>query len=137
MRLRRLRVQQKRSALFKAAAAEHNVSHLTCRGTEIFWREAVLIEDGSDLDSKIGIGLGIGPDHEKEMPRIDPLHLAGGDPILDHQRFAVHPVAQFALQEIADLRRAMDDLIGEDARGEGALPRQFDQWTQRYLLLLL
>jgi hypothetical protein len=52
------------------------------------------------------------------MPRIDRLHLAGLHPAADHFGFLRYPILQLVLQEIADPRRAVDQLVGEDPGGE-------------------
>ena len=78
-------------------------------------------EHGAHLGLEVGVGLGERPQADKEMHRVHRGHAPGGDPALDHLRLVGHQGAQLAAQVVADLGRAVEEFVGEDPGGVGAL----------------
>ena len=98
----------------EAAGAQDHSDDERSPGLVVGGCQAFPLQHGPHLGREIGIGLGRGPEDEEQVRGGERLDLAGSDPMVDHPGLVLHPAPDLAAEIVADLGRAVQDLVGED-----------------------
>ena len=98
----------------EAAGAQHHADDERGPGLVVGGCEALSLQHRPHLGLEIGLGLGRCPEDEEQVRCGERPHLAGRDPIVDYLGLFLHPAPDLAAEIVADLGRAVQDLVGED-----------------------